>query len=66
MDIVNLSKKLMYKQTQKNKVPAWLLTELAIKKGEELSKKYDIDERLVLASLYLAHTIFSPVWKDSI
>ncbi len=66
MDIVNLSKELMFKQTQKNKVPAWLLTELAIKKGKELSKKYNVDERLVLTSLYLAHTIFSPIWKGDI
>jgi len=66
MDIVNLSKKLMLKQTKKNKAPAWLSTELAIKKGKELSKKYKVDERLVLTSLYLAHTVFSPVWKGSI
>jgi len=66
MDIINLSKELMHKQTQKNKAPAWLLTELAIKKGKELSKKYDVDDRLVLASLYLAHTVFSPVWKGDI
>ncbi len=66
MDIVSLSRELMLKQTQKNKAPAWLLTELAIKKGKELSKKYNADERLVLTSLYLAHTIFSPIWKDEI
>ena len=66
MDIVNLSKNLMYKQTQENKAPAWLLTELAIEKGKELSKYYNVDERLVLTSLYLAHTVFSPVWKDEI
>lgn len=66
MDIVRLSKELMYRQTQKNKAPAWLLTELAIKKGEELSKKNNVDARLVLTSLYLAHTIFSPIWKGNI
>lgn len=66
MDIINLSKELMCKQTQKNKAPNWLLTELAIKKGKELSKIHDVDERLVLISLYLAHTIFSPIWKGSI
>ena len=59
MDIVKLSRELMYKQTQKNKSPAWLLTEIAVKKGKELSKKYNVDERLVLTSLYLAHTIFT-------
>lgn len=66
MDIITLSKELMYKQTQINKAPAWLLTELAIRKGKELSKKYDVDERLVLTSLYLAHTVFSPIWKGDI
>jgi len=66
MDIIKLSKELMRKQTQKNKAPAWLLTELAIEKGKKLSKKYDVDEKLVLTSLYLAHTVFSPVWKGDI
>ena len=66
MDIITLSKELMYKQTQINKAPAWLLTELAIRKGKELSKKYDVDERLFLTSLYLAHTVFSPIWKGDI
>jgi len=66
MDIVNLSKELMQKQTQINKAPALLLTEIAIKKGKELSKKYDVDEKLVLISLYLAHTVFSPIWKGDI
>lgn len=56
----------MRKQTQKNKAPPWLLTEIIIKKGKELSKKEGIDERLVLTSLYLAHTIFSPIWKGEI
>lgn len=63
MDIIKLSEELMRKQTQINKAPAWLLTELAIKKGKELSKKHDVSERLVLTSLYLAHTVFSPIWK---
>lgn len=66
MDIVNSSKELMLKQTKKNKAPAWLLTELAIEKGKELSKRYNVDERLVLTSLYLAHTVFSPVWKGDV
>lgn len=66
MDIIKLSEDLMRQQTLKNKAPAWLLTELAIKKGKELSKKYNTDERLVLSSLYLAHTIFSTVWKGDI
>ncbi|HLD85529.1 MAG TPA: HD domain-containing protein [archaeon] len=66
MDIVNLSRELMRKQTKKNKAPAWLLTELAIEKGKEFSKKYNVNERLVLTSLYLAHTIFSPILEDDI
>ena len=66
MNIVKLSKELMFKQTKKNKAPSWLLTEIAIKKGKELSKKHKVDEKLVLTSLYLAHTIFSPIWKGKI
>ncbi len=66
MGLVEKSRQLMYKQTLKNKSPPWLLTELAIKKGKELSKKYKVNERLVLASLYLAHTVFSNVWKGKI
>lgn len=66
MDIVELSRELMYKQTQINKAPAWRLTELAIKKGRELAKKYNEDERIILTSLYLAHTVFSPIWAGEI
>ena len=64
--IIELSRELMYKQTQINKAPAWRLTELAIEKGKELAKKYNEDERLILTSLYLAHTIFSPIWEGDI
>jgi len=42
------------------------LTEIAIEKGKELSKKYDVDEELVLTSLYLAHTVFDLDWKGEI
>lgn len=66
MNIVELSKDLMYQQTKINKAPAWRLTELAILKGKELAKKYQVDERLVLTSLYLAHTVFSPIWAGEI
>ena len=66
MNIVQLSKELMKKQTEENKSPSWLLTELAIKKGKELSKKHNVEERLVLTSLYLAHIIFSPIWNGDI
>lgn len=66
MDLINLSKELMRKQTENNKAPAWLLTELAARKGRELAKKHNVEERLVVSSLYLAHTVFSPVWHDRI
>lgn len=66
LDIVTLSRELMYKQTEINKAPAWRLTKLAIKKGKELAKKYKEDERLILTSLYLAHTVFSPIWQGEI
>ncbi|MEI6426011.1 MAG: hypothetical protein WCO66_01525 [Candidatus Absconditabacteria bacterium] len=62
IDVIESSRKLMYKQTEINKAPARLLTEIAIKKGQELCKIYNIDETLVLVSLYLAHTVFSPIW----
>ncbi len=51
---------------EKNKSPAWLLTELAIKKGVQLSEIYSVDKKLVLVSLYLAHTVFDPIWKGEI
>lgn len=66
MDIVEQARELMYKQTQINKAPAWKLTELAIEKGKELAKKYNEDERLILASIYLAHTVFDRVWGGEI
>ena len=66
MNLVHLSRELMRKQTRKNNAPAWLLTELAVKKGRVLAKKYNVDEKLVVVSLYLAHTIFSSVWKGEI
>jgi hypothetical protein len=66
MDLVEKSRQLMRRQTDKNRAPAWSLTEIAIRKGTELSKKHKVDERLVLASLYLAHTAFSPVWKGRV
>ncbi len=56
----------MCRQTAKNKSPAWLLTEIAIRKGKDLSKKHNVNEDLVTASLYLAHTVFSPAWKDDV
>lgn len=65
-NIVELSKDLMYQQTQINKAPAWKLTELAIEKGKELARKYGEDEELIVVSLYLSHTVFSRVWMGEI
>jgi hypothetical protein len=56
----------MRTQTRRNKAPAWLLTELAVKKGKELARKHRVDERLVVSSLYLAHAVFDPVWKGEV
>lgn len=66
MDIVENARELMYNSTQINKAPSWRLTEIAIEKGKELAKKYNEDESLILTSLYLAHTVFSPVWEGEI
>jgi len=66
MDIVEKARELMYEQTQKNKAPAWRLTELAIEKGKELAEKYNEDSRLILTSLYLAHTVFDRIWAGEI
>ena len=45
VDIVRKSRELMEKQTERNKAPSWLLTEMAIERGRELSKKYNVDEK---------------------
>lgn len=66
MNIVERSRKLMYEQTRKNKAPAWLLTELSIRKGKQLARQYKVNEKLVLTSLYLAHTVFSSGWKTEV
>lgn len=63
MDIVSNSRELMRQQTDINKAPSWLLTELAVKKWRELAARYNTDEKLVVVSLYLAHTVFDPEWK---
>ena len=64
--LIEKSRNLMYKQTLKNKSPAWLLTEIAVEKGKELAKKYKVDEETVVVSLYLAHTIFSTIQRGRI
>lgn len=56
----------MQKQTKMNKAPAWRLTQLAILKGKELAQQYNENEKLILTSLYLAHTVFSPIWGGEI
>lgn len=53
-------------QTKNNGAPAWELTELAVKKGQELAQKHYSDEQLVMTSLYLAHTVFSAKIGDAI
>ena len=63
------AKDLMLAQTEKNQAPAWLLTELAVEKGRKLARKHDVNEELVVVSLYLAHTVFDqerggPVQKN--
>lgn len=58
-NIVRKARVLMQEQTRKNKAPAWELTEIVIKKGKNLSKKYNADTNLVLIALYLAHISFS-------
>jgi len=65
-EIVEKAKELMYKQTEINKSPSWLLTCIAIQKGRELATKYNVDENIVLTSLYLQHTVFSPIWNGEI
>ena len=65
-DIVRKSRDLMRQRTLKNKAPAWGLTEIAITKGKILARKYKVDEKLVLTSLYLAHTVFSQKIGDKI
>lgn len=64
--LVLRAQKLMHQQTLKNNAPDWQLTEIAIKKGEELCKKYKVRKDLVLASLYLAHVVFDEEIKGKI
>lgn len=61
MHITELAKNIMYEQTLKNLAPARWLTQIAVQKWKELSKLYDVDEDIVITSLYLAHTIFDTI-----
>lgn len=56
--IIEKSRQLMLKQMRKNGSPPLALTDLVIAKGKELTKKYRANGRLVVISLYLAHTVF--------
>ncbi len=66
MSIIEEARELMRKQTKENGAPSWLLTEMAIKRGGELAKKYGANETIVKTALYLAHTVFSPIWAGDI
>ncbi|MEK7608487.1 MAG: HD domain-containing protein [Patescibacteria group bacterium] len=57
--LIRRSRALMHRKTIENGAPTWALTELAVAKGEELAKKYNVDRELVVVALYLAHVIFS-------
>ncbi len=63
IEIIKKSRELMKQQTKRNKSPAWLLTEIAVEKWEELAWKYNVNKDLVIISLYLAHTVFNTIWK---
>ncbi len=63
---VSKARELMRQQTEKNKSPAWLLTEMAVEKGRELAKRHGADEELVVVSLYLAHTVFDQEFMGKI
>jgi len=65
-DLVKKSRDLMFKRGKKNNAPAWALTEIAVAKGKQLSGQYRVDEELVLASLYLAHTVFSDKLRNNV
>ena len=64
--LVQKSRVLMLEQTKKNDAPAWALTEIAVKKGRQLARRYKVREDLVLAALYLAHTVFSAKIKGRV
>ena len=48
----------MRRKTRENGAPAWGLTELAVGMGKKLARQCHADEKLVIASLYLAHIVF--------
>ena len=47
----------MRQQTFKKLAPPWALTEIAIKKGRQLARKYKAREDLVLAGVYLSDCV---------
>lgn len=58
-DFIDKARELAKQQCEKNHAPAWGLTELAVKKGRFLAKKYAVNAELVTIALYLAHSIFN-------
>jgi len=59
-DFVERARQLMLEQTEKNRAPSWLLTELAVEKGRQLAKKHDVSEEAGLQAL----DEFEDKWKD--
>ncbi len=57
-DLIENARVLMYQKTLENGAPVWELTETAVAKGRELSKKYGVDAETVVVALYLAHICF--------
>ena len=53
-----MAKDIARQQFEKNRAPAWSLTQLAVKKGDFLAKKHGANPELVVIALYLAHTVF--------
>lgn len=60
------AKELMYNQTIKNGAPSWLLTTLAVNVGKQLARLYNVNEDIVVLTLYLQHLVFDPITKGEI
>jgi len=63
---INKARDLMYEQTIKNKAPSWLLTCLAQEVGRNLANEFNVDENIVLLTLYLQHLVFDPVTNGAV
>ena len=55
---ISEARQLMYEKTLENKAPSWIITELAQEVGKELSREYNVDQNIVLLTLYLQHLVF--------